>query len=114
MAITLYGISNCDTVRKTRKWAKSEDISITYHDFRKDGLDAALVQKWAGTLGTEVLLNKRGTTWRNLSEDEKASDPIGLMVANPALIKRPVIDADGVLSVGFTTEIQDRLKELQG
>ncbi|MGB0920805.1 MAG: ArsC family reductase [Alphaproteobacteria bacterium] len=114
MSITLYGISNCDTVRRARKWLDAEGIDAAYHDFRKDGLAEAQLKKWVGAVGIDTLLNKRGTTWRNLPDDQKDGlsdiDAIALMVEHPALIKRPVIEAGNKILVGFKAAQQDALK----
>lgn len=101
----LYGISNCDTVRKARKWLSERNVDHQYHDFRKDGLDQETVKNWLDSVGMDVLLNKRGTTWRKLPEEEKTdlSDQrlIQLLVDNPTLIKRPVLITDQQILVGF-------------
>ena len=113
MTITLYGISNCDTVRKARKWCEAEGLNAAYHDFRKDGLTKAQVEKWMAAVGPEKLVNKRGTTWRGLSDTDKAASGVALidlLVANPAIIKRPVIDTGSAIAVGFTKAEQDTLK----
>ena len=104
--ITLYGISNCDTVRKTKKWLEHRDIDYRYHDFRNDGVTADLIEKWCQALGWEQVLNKRGTTFRNLAETDKKDlslrKAIKLMQQQPTLIKRPVIVADKHVHVGFS------------
>ena len=103
--ITLYGISNCDTVRKARKWLDQNDVSYQYHDFRKDGLDASTVRGWLQRLGAEVLVNRKSASWRNLDtklrEQIENGDPVPVLVNNPTLIKRPVLAADTDLNVGF-------------
>ncbi|MGV6818221.1 MAG: ArsC family reductase [Thiotrichales bacterium] len=102
---TLYGIKNCDTIRKARRWLADHDIDYEFHDFRSDGVDATQLQSWAAELGWETLLNRRGTTWRKLPEaqregiDEKRA--IALMVEHPAMIKRPVLDLGDRRIVGF-------------
>ncbi|RED49828.1 ArsC family reductase [Aestuariispira insulae] len=105
MSTTLYGLKNCDTCRKARKWLDAEGIDHQFHDVRADGLDRATVAAWAGALGWGALLNRRGTTWRGLSEDVKAgvdeAIAIDLMTEHPALIKRPVFDINGTLGLGF-------------
>ena len=92
---TLYGIKNCDTVRKARKWLESGGINYTFHDFRADGLDKKDLSAWVKAVGWEVLLNKRSTTWKQLSDKNKETvdeaKAITLMLANPTLIKRPVL-----------------------
>ena len=103
--ITLYGIPNCDTVKKARKWLEAEGIDFTFHDFRKDGLEKAMAERWIATLGADVVINRRGTTWRKLPDDRKNlasdADAVALILEFPAMIKRPVIDRDGALHVGF-------------
>ena len=108
--ITLYGIKNCDTCAKARKWLDAEGIAHRFFDVRRDGLDAEIVTTWATALGWESLINRRGTTWRNLSDAHKAcfadeagnaAARIALALANPTLVKRPVFDLGGELQVGF-------------
>ncbi|MCE9678768.1 ArsC family reductase [Shewanella sp. AS1] len=103
--MTLYGIKNCDTVKKARKWLETNQQSITFHDFREDGLDRASLESWAETLGWEALFNKRSTSFRNLSEDEKADlnqdKAIELMCSYPTLIKRPILVHGDQVLVGF-------------
>lgn len=102
--ITVYGISNCDTCRKTRRWLDERGTDYRFHDFRKDGLDHATVAAWLGELGADVLVNRRGTTWRQLPEDDRAkleTNAADLLVAHPTLIKRPVIDLGDRCQVGF-------------
>ena len=114
--ITLYGIKNCDTCRKARKWLHAEGIDHSYHDFREDGLDDKSLSKWVAAVGWETLLNRRGTTWRKLPEaDRDGLTPAGaavLMLNNPTLIKRPVFDMDGTYLVGFSAAEQDALKRV--
>jgi len=103
--IELYGIPNCDTVRKARKWLDAQDVTFTFHDFKKEGVEPERLAAWADAAGWEAILNKRGTTFRKLSEDDKAEidrpKAMNLMAAQPSLIKRPVVEhADGIL-VGF-------------
>lgn len=101
----LYGIKNCDTVRKARKWLDAHGINYRFHDLRSDGLEEATIRSWEKAVGSETLLNRRGTTWRQLAEAEKTvldeDKTIHLMLANPTLIKRPVLDVDGNIHVGF-------------
>lgn len=113
--ITLYGIKNCDTCRKARKWLTAEGIAHQYHDFREDGLDAKDLRGWIAALGWETLLNTRGTTWRNLPRADRENltpdKAAALMLANPTLIKRPVFDAGGKYLVGFSSAQQDALRQ---
>ncbi len=103
---TLYGIKNCDTVRKARKWLEAHDVPFTFHDFRSDGLDENELRAWAKAVGWQTLLNRRGTTWRKLPEDQREGvdehKAIRLMLDNPTLIKRPaLVTDDGQTHVGF-------------
>lgn len=104
MAI-LYGIANCDTVRKARKWLTSHDIDYRFHDFRKDGLTTRQLEHWATVVGWETLLNRRGQTWRKLPDKAKAdlnaASALKLMQAEPTLIKRPVLEVQSRVHVGF-------------
>lgn len=101
----IYGIPNCDTVRKSRKWLTEYDVDYTFHDFRKNGLDEAKLRGWCDELGWEALLNKRGTTWRKLPEAQKKSvneeSAIALMLEHVAMIKRPVLEHPRGIIVGF-------------
>lgn len=108
MTITLYGIPNCDTVKKARRWLDAAGVAHGFHDFRKDGLDPARLQRWIDTLGWEKLLNRSGTTFRKLPDAAKegldAAAAKALMLEQPAMIRRPVVEsADGV-SVGFSAD----------
>ena len=105
MTTTLNGIPNCDTVKKARKWLEAQGIEHTFRDFKKDAPDADEVGGWADAAGWEVLLNKRGTTFRKLDDADKADlgqeKAIALMVQHPSLIKRPVLEHETGLLVGF-------------
>lgn len=104
----LYGIKNCDTVKKARKWLDDNGIDYQFHDFKKDGLDESLLSRWEQAIGWEALINKRGTTWRKLPEELR--DTIGaqnaheIMLDNPSIIKRPVAESGGSVSVGFKAD----------
>jgi len=102
---TLYGIKNCDTVRKARKWLEANDINYQFHDVRSDGLEKSDLSRWVKSVGWEILLNRRGTTWRQLSEKDKTdvneSKAITLMLTYPAIIKRPVLVKGKIIHVGF-------------
>jgi len=106
MALTLYGIPNCDTVKKARTWLDAAGIAYVFHDFRKDGLDPAKLQDWIDAVGWEKLLNKAGTTFRKLPDADKAgldtAKAKALMLEQPAMIKRPVVEAADGVSVGFS------------
>ncbi len=111
--ITLYGISNCDTIRKARKWLQQQDIDYQFHDYRKQGLDAGMLNRWADELGWEALLNRRGTTWRQLPEAQKQDltrdRAITLMLEHPAMIKRPLLDLGECRQLGFSAADYSRL-----
>nr|WP_298925145.1 ArsC family reductase [uncultured Erythrobacter sp.] len=104
--IHFYGIPNCDTVKKARKWLDANGLDYTFHDYKKKGADADKIAAWIADKGVDVVLNKRGTTFRKLSDSEKAdaghaSSATALLVQHPSMIKRPVIEhANGIL-VGF-------------
>ncbi|MEQ6290146.1 ArsC family reductase [Vogesella sp. GCM10023246] len=107
--ITLYGIPNCDTVKKARQWLTAQQLDFSFHDFKKQGVDAALLRRWISEIGLDKLINRAGTTWRALSDEEKAQaanvdGAIALLQVKPSIIKRPVLDNAGKLSVGFKAE----------
>lgn len=106
--VTLHGIPNCDTMKKARGWLDAHGVGYAFHDYRKDGIDAATLRRWSAAAGWEALLNRAGTTFRKLPEDERADldedKAIGLMLAQPAMIKRPVLVADDTLLIGFKPE----------
>ena len=103
--IKVYGISNCDTVRKARRWLDEQGIDYQFHDYRKDGLTKAMLEPWVERLGWESLLNRRGTTWRQLPESVRAGidgpSAVEVMLQSPAIIKRPLVDAGAELLLGF-------------
>ncbi|HMO74877.1 MAG TPA: ArsC family reductase [Sphingopyxis sp.] len=108
MTLTLYGIPNCDTVKKARRWLDERGVAHAFHDFRKDGLEPAKLQGWIDALGWEKLLNKAGTTFRKLPDADKdgldAAKAKALMLDQPAMIKRPVVEAGGLVSAGFSAD----------
>lgn len=112
--ITVNGIKNCDTCRKALKWLAAEGIEHRFNDFRVDGLEPADLSRWSAEAGWEVLLNRRGTTWRNLDDADKADVDAekaeALMAANPTLIKRPVFDLGDAVLVGFGDDERRALK----
>jgi len=111
--ITVYGIKNCDTVRKALKWLEAGGIQHAFHDFRADGLDAATVQRWVDAKGWESVLNKRSTTWKQLDDATKAGldgdGAVALMVAHPTLVKRPVFELENTILQGFTDDVRAQL-----
>lgn len=103
--LKLYGIKNCDTVKKARRWLEDHGIEYQFHDFRQDGLEKKQLTSWVESLGWETIVNKRSTTWRNLSNKDKDittdSQAIKLLLINPTLIKRPITQNNKILLVGF-------------
>lgn len=108
MAVTLYGIKNCDTMKKAWTWLDQKGVAYAFHDYKKAGVDRATLEGWVAKAGWEPLLNRAGTTFRNLPDDDKQGinreKAIKLMLAQPSMIKRPVLDVDGKLTVGFKPE----------
>ena len=104
-SVTLYGIKNCDSVKKARKYLENLDINYSFHDFRVDGLEQKKLVSWVGVLGWKKVLNTRSTSWRQLPDEQKESitetSALTLMLENPTLIKRPVTEIDDKLLVGF-------------
>ena len=103
--VTLYGIKNCDTMKKARTWLDQKGVAHDFHDYKAAGIDKATLEAWARKVGWEVLLNKAGTTFKKLPDADKATlsekKAIALMLAQPSMIKRPVLDRGGELLVGF-------------
>ncbi len=103
--VTLYGLPNCDTCRKAQKLLQAEGVEFHFHDLRKDGLDRAMLDRWLAAVGGDALVNRRSTTWRNLSEAERAmagGDGVAeLLLANPTLVKRPILETGERCLVGF-------------
>ena len=112
MTIRLYGIPNCDTVKKARAWLDARGIGYVFHDYKKEGADPARLAAWSDAAGWETLLNRRGTTFRALRDADKAdidrAKALRLMQAHPSLIKRPVVEYDGGVLVGFDPEAWGR------
>lgn len=105
MTITLYGIPNCDTVKKARTWLDIQGIGYTFHDYKKAGAEAGKLAEWSAAVGWEKVLNRAGTTFRKLPEADRTdldqAKAVALMAANPSCIKRPVVEYPGGLLVGF-------------
>ena len=105
----LYGIPNCTTVKKARAWLADRALDAAFHDFKKQGVDAAWLRKVAAQTGWQALLNTRGTTWRKLPDAEKAAvtdeaSAIAFMISQPSVIKRPVLERDGRYHLGFAED----------
>jgi len=105
MTATVYGIKNCDTMKKARAWLDQHGVAYAFHDYKAAGIDRPTLEGWAKAVGWQVLLNRAGTTFRKLPEADKAdlneSRALALMLAQPSMIKRPVLELDGPLLVGF-------------
>ncbi len=118
MTITLYGIKNCDTVKKARAWLAANRVEYEFHDYKIAGIERKRLQRWCNELGWETLLNRAGTTFRKLPDAARvwvtAASAIDLMIAQPSMIKRPVLDDDGRLSVGFKPEHYERALRIAG
>ena len=107
-AVTIYGIKNCDTMKKARAWLDDRGVAYTFHDYKTAGVERAMLERWARATGWETLLNRAGTTFRKLPDKDKEAltekKAIALMLAQPSMIKRPVLDIGGKLLVGFKAE----------
>ena len=113
MTITLYGIPNCDTVKKARDWLAARGLDYAFHDYKKAGVEAGKLAEWISAAGLDKVLNRAGTTFKKLPEEAKAGldevsqaqeRAIALMVAGPSMIKRPVVEYDGGVLVGFKVD----------
>src|SRR3954469_1388029 len=106
--VTIYGIKNCDTMKKARAWLDRNGVAYAFHDYKTAGLERARLERWARAVGWEPLLNRAGTTFRKLPERDRTgldqSKAISLMLDQPSMIKRPVLDVEGEIIVGFKTE----------
>ncbi len=109
MTVTIYGIKNCDTMKKARTWLEEHDVAYDFHDYKASGIDRAHLEKWTQEAGWETVLNRAGTTFRKLPDAARENldreKAIALMLEQPSMIKRPVVEADGKLLVGFKPEI---------
>ena len=108
MGITIYGIKNCDTMKKARAWLDTHRVAYEFHDYKSAGIDKKRLEGWAKDVGWETLLNRAGTTFRKLPDKDKqgltATRAIALMLEQPSMIKRPVLDLGGKLVVGFSPD----------
>jgi arsenate reductase len=111
--ITLYGIPNCDTMKKARKWLEDNNLEYEFHDYKKQGVNEKDLKRWVRKAGWETVLNRRGTTWRKLDDEIKdnidEASSIKVMLDNPSTIKRPVLEDGKTLLIGFK---QDEYKKL--
>lgn len=108
MTVTLYGIKNCDTMKKARAWLDAHGVAYAFHDYKAHGIAEERVRGWVDRLGWETVLNRAGTTFRKLPDAEKtaidADKAVALMVAQPSMIKRPILEHGDALAAGFTPE----------
>lgn len=114
--LTVYGIKSCDTCRKARKYFAENDIDFTFHDVRDDGLDIQMLERWSGRVDWTTLLNKQSLTWRKVPEvdrnDMTRDKAFALMIENPTLVKRPVLESPAFMAVGFSEKrFSDFLKK---
>ena len=112
-SVTMYGIKNCDTMKKARSWLDKHGVEYAFHDYKAEGVAKSDLEKWSKAVGWEILLNRAGTTFRKLPDKDKENvtekKALALMLAQPSMIKRPVLDVGGKLTVGFRPEIYEKL-----
>ncbi|HZH11025.1 MAG TPA: ArsC family reductase [Microvirga sp.] len=112
MSATLYGIKNCDTMKKARAWLDARGVPYAFHDYKVSGIERGRLEGWVRDVGWETLLNRAGTTFRKLPETDRIdlneSRAIALMLEQPSMIKRPVLDLGGRLVVGFKPELYEQ------
>jgi arsenate reductase len=111
-AVTIYGIKNCDTMKKARTWLDDHGVKYAFHDYKSEGIDKPRLEAWAKDVGWEILLNRAGTTFRKLPDKDRDNvtekKAVALMLAQPSMIKRPVLDVAGKLTVGFKPETYEK------
>ena len=111
MAITIYGIKNCDTMKKARGWLEEHGVAYEFHDYKASGIDRTHLEAWIDEAGLDTVLNRAGTTFRKLPDADRENltqeKAIALMIDQPSMIKRPVLEADGKLLIGFKPEIYE-------
>ncbi len=109
----VYGIKNCDTMKKARAWLDAHGIAYDFHDYKSEGITRAKLERWAGETGWEALLNRAGTTFRKLAEADKANlseaKAMALMLSQPSLIRRPLLETGGALFVGFKPDVYAKI-----
>ena len=112
-AVTIYGIKNCDTMKKARAWLDAHGVAYSFHDYKVDAPTRAMLDRWADACGWEPLLNRAGTTFRQLPDQDKQdltrAKAFALMLAQPSIIKRPVLEVGGTMTVGFSPAIYEGL-----
>jgi arsenate reductase len=108
----VYGIKNCDTMKKAMTWLTDNNIPFEFHDYKKEGISNEKIQEWLTQKPWDVLINKAGTTWKKLSDEEKATDEMGaskLMMEKPSMIKRPIIENDKIVVMGFNPDNYEQI-----
>jgi len=112
MSVTIYGIKNCDTMKKARQWLADHSIEADFHDYKASSIDRAHLERWCKEAGWETVLNRAGTTFRKLDDADKqnldAGKAITLMLAQPSMIKRPVLEADSRIIIGFKPDLYEQ------
>ncbi|MEM5470935.1 ArsC family reductase [Hoeflea sp. AS60] len=112
MTATIYGIKNCDTMKKARTWLADHQVETTFHDYKASGIDREHLERWCDEAGWKTVLNRAGTTFRKLPDDQKqdldTDKAIALMLAQPSMIKRPVLEADDRIIIGFKPELYEQ------
>ena len=118
MTLTLYGIRNCDTMKKARAWLDGNGLDYEFHDYKRSGIDRPHLERWCREVGWETLLNPSGTTFRKLPEADRSgldqNKAIELMLAQPSMIKRPVLETAGSVIVGFKPDVYEAALQPQG
>ena len=114
MSLILYGIPNCDTVKKARTWLDGKNVTYTFHDFKKAGLAPETIEGWLRHVSWEILVNRKGTTWRALPDERKAAitdaaSAVALMLETPTVIKRPVLSGGNTTHVGFSDALYQQI-----
>jgi arsenate reductase len=111
--VTIYGIKNCDTMKKAFVWLDKHKVAYAFHDYKKESVAKSGLERWTKDIGWEAVLNRAGTTFRKLPDADKENltekKAIALMLAQPSMIKRPVLDVGGKLTIGFKPEIYEKL-----
>ncbi|MCY0092913.1 ArsC family reductase [Hoeflea ulvae] len=112
MTVTIYGIKNCDTMKKARTWLAEHSVEAEFHDYKASGIDRAHLQRWCSEAGWETVLNRAGTTFRKLDDADKQDldqdKAIALMLAQPSMIKRPVLEAENRIIIGFKPDLYEQ------
>ena len=112
MSLTIYGIKNCDTMKKARTWLDQKGIAYGFHDYKSEGIHRAHLERWIDAAGWETVLNRAGTTFRKLDDGAKTDfdreKAISLMLEQPSMIKRPVLEAEGTIIIGFKPELYEQ------